>query len=167
MLRPEVLMSFETWFLLVNFGVLPFWLLLACAPRWRGTQAIVHAAGLPSLLGVLYLGALATASWPQGAGGGSLGAMMRLFDSPGLALAAWIHFVAFDLFVGAWQVRDAARHRIRHLAVVPCLALTLFYGPAGLLLYLTVRTVMRRRFGLDEAVPAAAGGDGRAAITAA
>jgi hypothetical protein len=144
-------MSLETLFLAVNFGILPFWLLLVFAPRWRWTQAIVHSALLPLVLGLAYVGTLATASSPKDAGGGSLAAMMRLFDSPGVATAGWIHFVAFDLFVGAWQVRDAHRQHIHHLVVVPCLALTLFIGPAGLLLYLTIRAIWRRRFSLDEA----------------
>jgi hypothetical protein len=54
-------------------------------------------------------------------------------------LAGWVHYLAFDLFIGSWQVRDAQKHRVPHLAVVPGLILTFLFGPVGLLLYRTIR----------------------------
>jgi Mn2+/Fe2+ NRAMP family transporter len=78
---------------------------------------------------------------------------MAFFTSPVAATAGWIHYLVFDLFVGAWQVRDAQRRGITHLAVIPCLVLTLLAGPVGLLLYLALRTGMRRGgFLLEDAV---------------
>ena len=74
--------------------------------------------------------------------------------SPALALVCWIHYLVFDLFVGAWIVRDAARRGVAHLAVVPCLLLTLMVGPAGLLLYLVLRLAFRRVATLEEDVVA-------------
>jgi hypothetical protein len=64
---------------------------------------------------------------------------MMLFQSPYVALAGWIHYLAFDLFLGAWQVRDANRRDINHLWLVPCLVLTFLAGPVGLLLYFCIR----------------------------
>ena len=65
-----------------------------------------------------------------------------LFRNPWALLAGWAHYLAFDLFIGGWQVRDAQRRRIPHPFVVPALVLTFLFGPAGLLLYLAIR----RRF---------------------
>jgi hypothetical protein len=62
-----------------------------------------------------------------------------LFSQPWLLLAGWIHYLAFDLFVGSWEVRDARDRGIPHLAVVPCLTLTFLFGTAGWLLYAMVR----------------------------
>ena len=42
----------------------------------------------------------------------------RLFENPYLLLAGWVHYLAFDLFIGAWEVRDARRLEINHLLVV-------------------------------------------------
>ena len=56
----------------------------------------------------------------------------------------WIHYLVFDLFVGAWIGRDAIRRAIPHWMVVPCLVVTLFIGPVGLLLYFLVRRATRR-----------------------
>ena len=55
------------------------------------------------------------------------------------ALAGWTHYLAFDLFIGAWEVRTARAERIPFLAVVPCLALTFLFGPAGYLAFSALR----------------------------
>jgi hypothetical protein len=57
-------------------------------------------------------------------------------------LAGWTHYLAFDLFIGGWEVRDAQRRGISHLLVVPALILTFLVGPAGLLLYLAIRRLV-------------------------
>jgi len=62
-------------------------------------------------------------------------------------LAGWVHYLAFDLFVGNWQVRDAQAHGIPHWAIAPSLILTFLFGPAGLLLYFAVRTLKSRKSG--------------------
>jgi ABA4-like protein len=58
-------------------------------------------------------------------------------------LAGWTHYLAFDLFIGGWEVRDAQARGIPHLLVVPALVLTFLFGPAGLLLYLAIRSWRR------------------------
>ena len=126
-MKPEIV------FAIVNFGVLPVWALLVFAPGWRWTQRIVHTALVPAVLTTMYLVMLLSASAPEGAGGHSLEAVMVMFSAPWLVVVCWIHYLVFDLFVGAWEARDARRRGIPHLAVVPCLLLTLFVGPAGLL----------------------------------
>jgi hypothetical protein len=55
----------------------------------------------------------------------------------------WAHYLAFDLFVGSWEVRDSQRLKIPHWQVVPCLLFTLMVGPVGLVLYLTLRRFTR------------------------
>lgn len=143
-------MSPHDLFPLFNLGVLPAWALLLLAPRWRWTQRLVHGVVMPVALATAYLVLLLSAELPEGAGGGSLDEVMRLFASPQLALVCWIHYLVFDLFVGAWIARDAARRGIPHLALVPCLLLTLMVGPAGLLLYLVLRLALRQVAALDE-----------------
>jgi hypothetical protein len=72
----------------------------------------------------------------------SLSGVIRLFKSPRVVLAGWIHFLAFDLMVGMYIVTDAARVGIAHIWLLPVLFLTLMFGPAGLLLYLAMRFVL-------------------------
>jgi hypothetical protein len=139
-------------FTLANYTVLPGWLLLLLAPRARITRHLVHTALLSvamAALYALYITIALTRSDGQG-GFSSLQGVMHLFTVPEAALAGWLHYLAFDLFIGAWEARDAQRLGIPHLLLIPCLALTFLLGPIGLTLYLILRWTKRARF-LDEA----------------
>lgn len=144
-------MSAETLFTIATRAVLPGWLLLILLPRWRWTSRLVTAVLLPGLLGLLYLW-LIVSHWGTNPEGGydSLVEVSALFADPWLLLAGWVHYLAFDLFIGAWEVRDAQREEIHHLLVVPCLVLTLLFGPAGLVAYLGLRGILRHRLSLGE-----------------
>jgi hypothetical protein len=135
-------------FTIANNAILPFWLLLIVAPRWSVTKYAVHSALIPLLLGLTYAWLLWRVTLggegPQNAGFGSLAGVMALFSSPLAATLGWIHYLIFDLFIGAWESRDAQRRGIPHWAVIPCLLVTLFAGPIGLLVYLAVRAAFGR-----------------------
>lgn len=138
-------------FSIVNKAVLPAWLLLIVAPHWRYTNKIIHHAWIPMLLAVCYIYSLASiTNSSEGGGFGTLSGVMILFQSPYGVLAGWIHYLVFDLFIGAWEVRDAKRNNIKHYFVVPCLILTLMLGPIGLMLYLTIRYFKTKKFNLIE-----------------
>jgi hypothetical protein len=126
----------EGLFSIANTSVLPCWLLLIAAPRWIWTQRVCFWA-MPVLLGSLYLYLL---SGGLGDGGfDSLAAVMRLFQTPRAVFAGWVHYLAFDLFIGAWETRDSAAAGIPRWALLPCQLLTFLLGPLGLLLYLLLR----------------------------
>jgi len=144
-------MSVETVFAICNYGVLPAWLLIAFAPSWAWTNRIVHAIWIPGLLASAYIWAFANnGAAPEGAGFGSLAGVMLLLSQPHAALAGWIHYLAFDLFVGAWEARDAQRLGISPILVAPCLLLTLMAGPTGLLAYGLLRWTVAKRVTLQE-----------------
>ncbi len=136
-------MSAELLFSISSFVVLPGWLLLALAPRWRWTQRIA-AVTLPLALAVVYLILLVT-NFGKGGGFGSLAQVSKLFENPWVLMAGWIHYLAFDLFTGGWIVRDSERLGITHAFVVPCLALTFLFGPTGLLAWFVIRASLRGR----------------------
>ncbi len=139
-------MSPETIFSACGTLVLPGWLLLVFLPRWKWSARLIAAVIIPAVIGVVYV-YLVVAHFGQAEGGfGSLADVARLFQNPHALLAGWIHYLAFDLFVGAWEVRDAQRVGVHHLLVVPCLVLTFLLGPAGLLLYFVLRWALRREF---------------------
>ena len=113
-------MSPDTVFLIANNGVIPAWLLLALLPHHRVTQVVVHAIWIPGLLALFYCWALFTGPPPpEGAGFGSLDALMLASRVPWHCWGGWIHYLAFDLFVGAWIVRDAKEQGINHWLTVP------------------------------------------------
>lgn len=103
---------------------------------------------IPGLIGVVYVGLMVLHRdlTPADGGFGSLAEVKALFQVDALLLAGWVHYLAFDLFVGSWEVSDARSRGVPHWLVIPCLLATLMAGPAGLLLYLLLRTVWLRVF---------------------
>jgi hypothetical protein len=138
-------------FSICNAAVIPFWALLFFAPGWKWTQHLVHSALIPALLGSVYVATFVIgADMPDGAGFGSLEGVMRIFTVPMAVVGGWVHYLIFDLFIGAWELREARRRKIHHLAVVPCLLLTLMAGPMGLLAFLILRAALCRTVSLVE-----------------
>lgn len=128
-------------FTAANAVALLSWLLLALLPGRRWVTNVVTGTAVPALLAALYIAIVAT-QWGGSPGGfSSLPAVALLFDNRWLLLAGWIHYLAFDLLVGNWEARDARDRGIPHGLVLPCLALTFLFGPAGWLLYLGLRSV--------------------------
>jgi hypothetical protein len=117
------------------------WLALAASPFAPRLTQLLASLVIPVILSLGYT-ALILAHWSGTEGGfSSLADVMLLFTNPAVALAGWLHYLAFDLFVGAWEVRTARRAAIPHLLVLPCLVLTFLFGPIGLLAFLGLRLV--------------------------
>jgi hypothetical protein len=136
----------ERLFSIAGMVVLPCWVLLAVAPRWRWSQRLATFVA-PLLIACLYVWLLVAHAPPKGAGFQTLAQVMVLFSSPYAVLAGWVHYLAFDLFTGAWEAREAARLGISRWIVLPCLVLTFLFGPLGLALFLLVKLAMRRSVG--------------------
>ena len=129
----------EQIFTILNLVAIAGWLLIAILPRWRYTRIIVLSGAVPLLLAVPYT-VLIVLYFGQAEGGfGSLADVMKLFTNEWAVLAGWIHYLAFDLFVGSWEVRDAQERNVPHLRVIPCLVMTFMLGPIGLLAYSVLR----------------------------
>ena len=134
-------MSADQLFSICNSTALLGWLILAIFGRKRWAAYLTTGAIVPLLLGLVYLFLLA-AHWGEAKGGfGTLSDVAGLFANRWVLLAGWVHYLCFDLFVGSWQVRDAAERGISHWLVIPCLFFTFMLGPVGLLLYFALRTV--------------------------
>jgi hypothetical protein len=123
------------------------WLSLALSPaqaRWAPRVRFTAGRLVPLLLAVVYV--LLFAVHGMGDGGfDSLAAVQRLMAVPELLAAGWLHYLAFDLFVGAWIAERAGMLGMPHLLVLPLLALTFTFGPAGLLAFAVFRLLWLRR----------------------
>ncbi len=137
-------MTPEQLFSVVNLAALLSWVLLAALPRQRWVASTVTGAAIPGMLAVVY-SALIVSHWGGPGGFSSLAGVALLFSNQWLLLAGWVHYLAFDLLVGTWEVRDARESGIPHLLVIPCLFLTFMFGPAGWLLYQGVKNVSTGR----------------------
>lgn len=140
------MMSAEQLFSLVNLVALVAWLGLLFLPSRRIVTDLIAQVIVPALLAVAYLVLIVQNFDPAGFQNfTSLAGLAALQSSPWLLLAGWLHYLAFDLFVGAWEVRTARAEAIPHLVIVPSLFFTFMLGPAGLLLFLITRALYRRR----------------------
>ena len=132
-------MSPEQLFSVLNLIAMAAWLPLVFLPRVHWAATVVPVV-VPVVLAVIYVALVAVALPGSEGGFSSLAGVRTLFDNPWGLLAGWTHYLAFDLFIGGWEVRDAQRRGIPHLLIVPALVLTFLLGPGGLLLYLAIRT---------------------------
>jgi len=130
-------------FTLANLSVFPAWILLVFLPNWSVTEKLVHSMLYPVVLGAAYsVGLILSVFGGMGASDGgfsSIEGVRALFSVDIGILVGWIHYLVFDLFVGAWEARDAKRRGLSHWLLVPCLFFTFMAGPMGLLLYVIIR----------------------------
>ena len=135
----------ETIFSLCGNLAIIGWLGLVFLPGQRIVVEVIARVVIPLVIAAIYVFMIASqiGSAPPGAGFGSLDAVAQLFSVKGLLLAGWVHYLAFDLFVGSWEVSDARANGIHHLWVVPCLFATFMAGPAGLALYFVIKYAHR------------------------
>ncbi len=135
----------DTLFQIANpFAVLG-WLALILAPAAPRLTDMVASLIIPLLLSVAY-SALMLTYWSSATGGyGSLPDVMALFTDPYIALAGWVHYLAFDLLIGAWATRTARGENIPHLLTLPHLGLIFLFGPAGFLTFHAMRADFRLR----------------------
>ena len=141
-------MTYETAFGLLNAGVLPAWAALLLAPRWRWTQtlAVTITVALVACAYVVIVGhALLSGEGAEGVDFTTIEGVAAIFSHPSGVVAGWAHYLAFDLFVGAWVVRDARARGAPHLLAVPAILLCFVAGPAGYLLWRLVRALRRPR----------------------
>ncbi len=136
-------MKADLLFRIANNVALLGWLMLIFLPRWRWSARLIGPVIIPVLLSSLYAGLVVT-QFGHGGGFSSLSSVALLFQNPYMLLAGWVHYLAFDLFVGSWEVRDSQRIGIAYYLALPCLILTFLFGPAGWLLYLSIRSWANR-----------------------
>lgn len=124
------------------------WLLLAIVPTWKYTRPIVQYGIVCIILSLLYAYLMFVDTGGEGmdfSSFGSLEGVVGLFKEPKNVLIGWVHYLAFDLWVGSWEVGDAMKRGINRWFVLPCLFFTFMLGPVGLLLYLILRAIMTKK----------------------
>ncbi|BDS13125.1 ABA4-like family protein [Aureispira anguillae] len=135
-------MDSQLLFKIFNGAILLPWALLLFLPKWKGTQRMIEWKFPVLFLGLAYFVLLINDLGTTGNNGidfSSLEAIKTAFGRDEVMLIGWIHYLAFDLFVGMWESVDAQKNGLPHYLLVPCLVLTLMYGPLGFVLYWVFR----------------------------
>lgn len=143
-------MDVEQLFSMAGLLAMIGWLILVILPR-NLVAKIVAGIVVPLILSIGYLVLIVLHFQGAEGGFGSLADVATLFQKQELLLAGWIHYLAFDLFIGGWEIRDSQRLGIPHLLVIPSLLMTFMLGPIGLIFYFAIRTAKTRALELEVA----------------
>ena len=143
MLAPDQIFS------IANLIALLCWVALAIslfAPRAQVSIQRITGLVVPGLFAIVYVFCVWRGfAGSPGGGFGSLGQVRALFANDAALDAGWLHYLAFDLFVGTWIVRQGMLDRLHPLLLLVCLPVTFMLGPVGFLLFLLERAVFSRR----------------------
>ena len=137
-------MNAEILFSILNTAILPAWFLLIVLPRWHWTKFLVTSGAYSGLFAIAYT-ILIFLFFTQAQGDfTTLSGVRALFAQPYLLVAGWVHYLAFDLLVGSWILKDAQERKIKHTWIIPSLVMTLMFGPLGWGSYRVLRLVNTR-----------------------
>ena len=149
------LLTYENIYLVANWGVIPFWLLLIFLPYNQLTNFLAQSVIAPLLLAVGYV-YLSYKIFQEGnifdgfelySG---LDGLYSMFANEALLLIFWLHFLAISLFTGAWIVRDSKKYLIPKIITIPSLILTYFTGPIGLVIYWFLRILFAKKISFND-----------------
>jgi len=149
------ILSYENIYLIANWSVIPFWLLLIILPNHTVTNFFAQSIIAPLLLASAY-GFIAYDIFLEGNILNSfelyrgLDDLYSMFSSEAFLLIFWIHFLAISLFLGAWISRDSQRYAIPKFFVITSLILTYFTGPVGLLIYWFIRIFFAKKINFND-----------------
>ena len=149
------ILSYQNIYLMANWGVIPFWLLLIILPNHGVTNFFVQSIVAPFLLAGAY-GFIAYNIFLEGntLDGfelySGLDGLYSMFANEAFLLVFWIHFLAISLFLGAWISRDSQRYMVPRFFVIISLILTYFTGPVGLLIYWFIRIFFAKKISFND-----------------
>ncbi|MBM4023562.1 MAG: DUF4281 domain-containing protein [Planctomycetes bacterium] len=142
----------ETFFKATNTLALVAWIALVVLPHRRSVSATLCGIVVPTLLASAYVGVIGwqlTSDGPPPADVMTIAGLQTLFRDDWVFAAAWTHYLAFDLAVGAWIARDSVRLGIPWPVRSLVLVLTFLAGPAGFLVHVVARTTRQREIAVS------------------
>ena len=149
------LLTFENIYLIANWGIIPFWLLLIILPNHQVTNFFVQSIIIPLLLAASYAYLAYSIYLDENILSGfelysGLDGLYSMFASEAFLLVFWLHFLAISLFTGAWIVRDSRKYLIPKIVTIPSLTLTYFTGPIGLVFYWFIRIFFAKKISFND-----------------
>ena len=149
------LLTYENIYLMANWGVIPFWLLLIFLPNNQVTNFFTQSIIPYLLLGIGYAYLSYKIYLENNIFDGfelynGLEGLYSMFANELLLLVFWLHFLALSLFLGAWIVRDSRRYLVPKIFVIPSLIFTYFTGPIGLAIYWFFRIFFAKKISFND-----------------
>ena len=124
-------------FTIANTAILFAWLPLLVAPKKKIAQTLIAFPYVPLVISLFYLYFLLSDGGLSEADFSNLEGILKLYHqaTPEAAAAGWMHYLAFDFWVGCWVLRDAQKRELPHALILLPLLSTFMLGPVGVLLY--------------------------------
>ena len=139
-------MTVDLLFRIANTCALLCWIALIMLPRWPTVRTVINSMVIGGLCITYAVLILVYFFRVEGGGFSTVAQVQRLFESPPVALAGWLHYLAFDLFVGLWIAQRSDALGLSRWLQAPILAVTFMFGPIGLLLYAAIDAASRVPF---------------------
>ena len=148
-------LTYENIYLIANWGVIPFWLLLIFFPNNQVTNFFTQSIIPYLLIGIGYAYLTYKIYLENNIFDGfelynGLDGLYSMFANEALLLVFWLHFLAISLFMGAWIVRDSKRYLVPRIVTIPSLILTYFTGPVGLVIYWFFRIFFAKKISFND-----------------
>jgi len=137
----------DIFFKYLNIFPMPLWLAMMFAPKHPLTNRMARSTSVFGITAIHYLLSLINAMRHGGEAMDltSLDGVSKGLGTKEGALAGWAHFLALDLFTGAWIYRQCQRLNAPSWIRIPALLFTLMTGPFGLLIFLLWRGIGARK----------------------
>ena len=134
-------------FTICNTGILICWGLLLFFPSLKVSVSLRSYPWVPLALSFFYVYFLSAAGGLGEADFSTLEGITALFKkaTPESAAAGWIHYLAFDFWMGAWIVDNSRKKGLPHGVIIPALLTTFMLGPTGVLVYALIGSVFYLR----------------------
>ena len=148
--------TIETLYMWINLGVLPFWFILIVFPQSHLSRIFVTSIFPFFILSGVYIFILYKSYLIDYDFDGNfslylgLSELSRLFEDHLYIMIFWTHFIAINLFIGGWIVKDSQKFSINKVLMALPLIMTYLIGPIGLFLYWIIRIFYAKRISLYE-----------------
>ena len=148
--------TIETLYMWINLGVLPFWFILIVFPQSHLSRIFVTSIFPFFILSGVYIFILYKSYLTGYDFDGNfslylgLSELSRLFEDHLYIMIFWTHFIAINLFIGGWIVKDSQKFAINKVLMAVPLIVTYLIGPLGLILYWIIRIFYAKRISLYE-----------------
>ena len=148
--------TIDTLYMWINLGVMPFWFILIFFPQSHICRFFVTSIFPIFILSGAYTFILYK-SYLIGCDFNSnfslyfgLNQLTKLFEDSLYVMIFWIHFIAINLFLGGWIVKDAEKFYINKILLAIPLITTYLIGPIGLFIYWIIRIFYAKKINLYE-----------------
>ena len=120
-----------------NILILIAWGAIIISPQKKISEKLISYPWIPLTLSFFYIYFIIISGGLMEADFSSLNGIVTLFKkaTPESAAAGWLHYLAFDFWVGTWIIKHSRKEKISNKIIVLPLLFTFILGPVGIMVY--------------------------------